>query len=864
MIMIIFICLISTLRSVSICILLVCLHVFLLFNIRLDIIKAQLFVTCMFMVSDTNEYASVENKVDSFIRHCITLLGTLPGVEKESHLSAQISLFRRAQSHKLLAKFYSQILSSKLLLDTILSGCTPSVFFACQEALDTMLKSKKSVAERIIRSYLTDQKHLDILSMHLAFMTTPTYVNTETGESKPKVSSSLPAPPPVRGSSRQRVPSSKISDGVEGGMHDSRSLNKPPIIGATQGNLPKMTSTSAFINLIIAADRKMKKGEIEIDDVVSREGKKRQYSKIECSVETKEESEQYIGELKIPLQLSHSLGKSNVELLNSAAGGSGDIDLLQATEKVISSMGVEFVKQEGLNLIGCLSLYASCIYDDDICANSILNLVTLLPMEMRDDYLLQITFCPERFMIEDLSESVRNKLTSVLCYSDSLLGVHVLRNLLALQIEMNIKNSTRVLAILSAVVEAHLLYDEETWEALNDAMAGLFDLLTRMTSQDEELMGRFTNTLSQLILSRQAYALKWAQTFITGFFGRSERHSLIADRPEGLLLVRHVMFCAFEAYPSECLAEVKRNIEAVRAHSSPENAMDVVEAVKTEQNTNGEKGMDTKSRSNRGSMTPVELTQVELLDLFHIMMLCEQEASLSHAYHDENDVEKVKLSRRSCPLDESVLLSLDVLRFQRGVIRRMGLRERTKNPKTEFVFLEDSTDQTPYILEAARTIEGVFCISPILSSFSLLFILLILRIPVEIAASFPSLWMRYIPFLLQTLQHSKLTFETESKRHLDEVARDETDDKGSAVGTNTTVGVGDRYVSSSNNNNNNGVSTAVPAAPVAAGGSGGMIRRPMTRESSKTVDATFHDSLTGILVMAKVGFRFYGDGKFDV
>ena len=97
---------------------------------------------------------------------------------------------------------------------------------------------------------------------------------------------------------------------------------------------------------------------------------------------------------------------------------------------------------------------------------------------------------------------------------------------------------------------------------------------------------------------------------------------------------------------------------------------------------------------------------------------------------------------RVSPLDDTVLISLDALMFRRGFKRNVTVRERTKSFKSDFIFLEDTSDQSIAVKNASNMIQ-------------------------EIASNFPSIWIRYIPTYIKFLKHSLISYHNEETISLD-------------------------------------------------------------------------------------------------
>jgi hypothetical protein len=146
-----------------------------------------------------------------------------------------------------------------------------------------------------------------------------------------------------------------------------------------------------------------------------------------------------------------------------------------------------------------------------------------------------------------------------------------------------------------------------------------------------------------------------------------------------------------------------------------------------------------------------ELSGVRKLHIFHVMMLCEQDECLRAKSASDIDVNVASTKilptlsvkspdgstiypsnpSRFCPLDDKVLLALDVLSYEHGIKHQVQARDRSRSStaKIEFIFQACDDDQSESLLAAANILK-------------------------EIAAKFPSLFMRYIPALLKSLKHS--------------------------------------------------------------------------------------------------------------
>lgn len=157
-----------------------------------------------------------------------------------------------------------------------------------------------------------------------------------------------------------------------------------------------------------------------------------------------------------------------------------------------------------------------------------------------------------------------------------------------------------------------------------------------------------------------------------------------------------------------------------------------------------------------------ELINSQRFEIFQVMMLCEQDECLRA--ETEHDVDVIVSSTkflpfssvkfldastsclsnpvRLCSLDDKVLFSLNVLVRERGILRNVQARDRSKSntAKIEFIFQECDGDQNDSLLAASNFLK-------------------------EVATNFPSLFLRYIPAVLNNLRHSLYLASPDSKTH---------------------------------------------------------------------------------------------------
>jgi hypothetical protein len=187
------------------------------------------------------------------------------------------------------------------------------------------------------------------------------------------------------------------------------------------------------------------------------------------------------------------------------------------------------------------------------------------------------------------------------------------------------------------------------------------------------------------------------------------------------------------------------------------------------------RAMESEKRKKLDSMEDSEelLLNSRKFDIFQVMMLCEQDECLRA--ENEHDVDIIVSSTkflplssvnfldrsssclsnpvRLCSLDDKVLISLNVLVHGRGILRKLQARDRSKSntAKIEFIFQECEEDQTDSLLAASNFLK-------------------------EVSTNFPSLFIRYIPAVLNSLRHSLYLASPDSKtperRHVDVMQHD--------------------------------------------------------------------------------------------
>ena len=607
------------------------------------------------------------------------------------------------------------------------------------------------------------------------------------------------APVPTRVSTRERVPTAKFAESIETGMFDGKGLAIPNSVNSSSSVATKSTSpfytliyshsagpvTRSSANASAGAEKR--KRELAVLDDIGND-----LCREELMVDLNLPST--LPTLLLSDKVAFSMGNACVEELKRALlelDVDSLQDLLKTIEKAISSMGVDDIKSEVIPVVDalCHAVYEANINRDNSKQVPLFELVlfilSLLPISEYETALARITIFPTK--VPSLSFDDRKAVLLTFAFKESKHSVRMLGKIL-LEADSAPMDSDLLLMILQKCVDSSCIYDEESHGAFAELIPSIVNFFADSCSSSlsdsfERDFEKLGYDLGLLVSRRLEYTLQWAKQFTRMYFSKNSASGPV------LSVIRHVMFCGYEKFPIECLGVVDKCIESIISEEG---------GVETSVVKSQGRGRPQKSKTKGRVAAKVEgiddrddelemksFKKAERLQIFHMLMLCEQDNvihrgvdgdrnfGVSHllpwsdmqsattiiensianvnggdnlsdasaaniAHHDSIDMGTnlpIVSSDRCCYFDTAISLALHVIKFMRGVDRNYELRSKEKSIKAEFVFLEDTSDQTSYVKEASQYLE-------------------------YIALNFPSLWFRYVPALLDALKHSLMFYSS--------------------------------------------------------------------------------------------------------